>query len=92
MVQYQQQDQVWPVNAGVAKHRTHTVSTWMGQRTIAEIRIATPEGHGATLCHPARHGNIATFLYVVCIIVVLHYVSPQDMGILRHSYMWYVLL
>ena len=46
----------------------------------------------ATLCLPARHGNIATFLYVVCIIVVLHYVSPQDMGILRHSYMWYVLL
>ena len=43
-------------------------------------------------CHPARHGNIVIFLYVVGIIVVLHYVTPQDMGILRHSYMWYVLL
>ena len=41
-----------------------------------------------TPCHPARHGNTATFLYVVCIIVVLHAVTPQDMGILRHSYMW----
>ena len=44
--------------------------------------------YGVTLCHPARHGNTATFLYVVC--MVLHSVTPQDMEILRHSYMWYV--
>ena len=42
--------------------------------------------NGVTQCHPARHGNTATFLYVVC--MVLHGVTPQDMGILRHSYMW----
>ena len=36
----------------------------------------------ATQCHPARHGNIVIFLYVVCIIMVLHNVTPQNMGIL----------
>ena len=59
------------------------------RKTLEYCDIPICGEYGATLCHPARHGNTATFLYVVR--MVLHNVTPQDMGILRHhSYMWYV--